>query len=175
VPIVLARITAVQIRNERPEDLPAIREITAAAFAPMPYSSGTEPRIIDALRDAGALTISLVADRRGEVLGHIAFSPVEIAGEPGNWYGLGPVSVAPPCQGLGIGKALIEEGLDRLRALGAGGCVLLGDPGYYGRYGFEHDPALTYADGPPEAFQRLVLQGEAAQGEVRYHAAFAVA
>ena len=161
-----------QIRNERPEDLPAIREITAAAFAPMPYSTGTEPRIIDALRDAGALTLSLVADRRGEVLGHVAFSPVEINGERGNWYGLGPVSVSPPYKGLRIGKALIEEGLDRLREQGAGGCVLLGDPGYYGRYGFVRDPELTYADGPPEAFQRLVLRGDAAKGEVRFHPAF---
>ncbi len=117
-----------QIRSERPEDLPAIRDITAAAFAPMPYSTGAEPRIINALRESGALTLSLVADRHGEVLGHVAFSPVAINGEPGDWYGLGPVAVSPPYKGLRIGKALIEEGLDRLREMDAGGCVLLGDP-----------------------------------------------
>lgn len=164
-----------KIRDERPQDHSAIRQVTASAFASVPYSAGTEPRIIDALRSAGALSISLVADRRGEVLGHIAFSPVEIDGGPGGWYGLGPVAVAPPFMGLGIGKVLIETGLDRLRAMGAGGCVLLGDPGYYGRYGFAHDPQLTYDGGPPEAFQRLVLNGEAPRGAVRYHPAFDVA
>jgi putative acetyltransferase len=101
-----------------------------------PYSTGTEPRIIDVLRDAGGLTISLVADRRGEVLGHVAFSPVEIDGAPGDWFGLGPVAVAPPFIGLGVGKALIDAGLDRLRRLSAGGCAVLGDPGYCHRYGY---------------------------------------
>ncbi len=163
-----------QIRSERPEDLPAIRDITAAAFAPMPYSTGAEPRIINALRESGALTLSLVADRHGEVLGHVAFSPVAINGEPGDWYGLGPVAVSPPYKGLRIGKALIEEGLDRLREMDAGGCVLLGDPGYYCRYGFVRDPDLTYPYGPPEAFQRLVLKGAAPKGEVEYHPAFYV-
>lgn len=161
-----------QIRDERPEDLPAIRDVTTAAFATMPFSGGTEARITDALREAGALTLSLVADRHGEVVGHIAFSPVTIDGREGDWYGLGPVSAKPPHRGLGIGTALIEAGLDRLRALGAGGCVLLGDPGYYHRFGFVADPALFYPHGPAEAFQRLVLKGDEPRGEVAYHPAF---
>lgn len=164
-----------QIRDERPEDLAAIRDVTAAAFALVPYSTGTEPRIIDALRDAGALTLSLVAERRGSVIGHAAFSPVRVGGQPGDWHGLGPVAVAPPFMAVGIGKALIEAGLDRLRKLDAGGCVVLGDPRYYARFDFVRDPLLTYIGGPPEAFQRLVLNGEAPQGEVTYHPAFDIA
>lgn len=161
-----------QIRNERPGDVATIHDIIAAAFALVPHSTGTEPRIVEALRRADALTISLVADRRGEVLGHIAFSPVEIDGLSGGWYGLGPVAVAPAFIGLGIGKALIEDGLDRLRGVGASGCVVLGDPCYYGRFGFVRDRELTYAGGPAEAFQRLVLRGNAPRGEVRFHPAF---
>ncbi len=164
-----------QIRDERPEDLPAIRDVTTSAFATMPFSSGTEARITDALREEGALTLSLVADRRGEVVGHVAFSPVTIGGQAGDWYGLGPVSAKPPHRGLGIGTALIEAGLDRLRALGAGGCVLLGDPGYYHRFGFVTDPALFYPHGPAAAFQRLLLRGDPPTGEVAYHSAFDVA
>ena len=164
-----------EIRAERPEDAEAIRQVTAAAFAPMPYSAGTEPRIVDALRDAGALTLSLVAEREGRVVGHIAFSPVLIDGQASGWYGLGPVSVAPALQRQGIGDALIREGLQRLKDLGAGGCVLLGDPGYYARFGFETDPRLTYAGGPAEDFQRLTLREPQPTGDVSYHPAFDVA
>jgi predicted N-acetyltransferase YhbS len=164
-----------QIRDERPGDEAAIGEITRAAFAGVPHSSQTEPRIVEALRQAGALTLSLVAVGDQEIVGHIAFSPVLIDGQPGDWYGLGPVSVEPELQAGGIGTALIRAGLDRLRDIGAHGCVLLGDPNYYRRFGFVADPELTYAGGPPEAFQRLGLTGEPAKGEVTYHPAFEVA
>lgn len=163
-----------QIRDEHPQDADAIRQVTEAAFATVSHSSGSEGRIIDALRAADALTLSLVAVRGGEVIGHIAFSPVRIDDRPGAWFGLGPVSVRPDLQGLGIGAALIREGLDRLRGLGGQGCVLLGDPRYYGRFGFVHDPALTYAGGPPHAFQRLVLEVVPPRGKVSYHAAFGI-
>ncbi len=82
-----------EIRPERPEDIDTIRTLTTAAFHPMPYSSGTEAAIIDALRQAGALTLSLVAIHDGDVAGHVAFSPVTINGAASGWYGLGPVSV----------------------------------------------------------------------------------
>jgi predicted N-acetyltransferase YhbS len=161
-----------QIRDERPADAAAIRAVTDAAFAGVPHSNQTESRIIDALRKAGALTLSLVALRREQLVGHIAFSPVLIDGVACDWYGLGPVSVVPELQGLGVGAALIRAGLERLRDIGARGCVLLGDPRYYGRFGFVHDPQLTYAGGPPPAFQRLVLDGPPPHGAVTYHAAF---
>ncbi|HWJ70003.1 MAG TPA: N-acetyltransferase [Sphingobium sp.] len=162
------------IRDEQPGDVAAIRDLTAAAFSHAPHSSGTEAAIVDALRRAGALTLSLVAVDAG-VIGHVAFSPVSIAGVDGDWQGLGPVSVAAAHQRQGIGEALIRAGLERLRADGAAGCVVLGDPAYYGRFGFISDPRLSFADVPPDYFQRLVFRGRSPAGEVRYHPAFATA
>ncbi|MBR1207909.1 MULTISPECIES: GNAT family N-acetyltransferase [unclassified Bradyrhizobium] len=163
-----------QIRDERDEDA-AISHITTAAFATAPHSSGTEARIVEALRQAGALTVSLVATSdHGRIVGHVAFSPAQIGSTPGRWYGLGPVSVAPDLQRQSIGGALIREGLARLAALNADGCVLLGDPAYYSRFGFVSDPALTYGGKPSPYFQWLVLKGEPTKGDVRYDAAFDV-
>lgn len=163
----------IEIRPERPEDADAIRAVTQAAFAGASHSSGTEAAIVDALRAAGALTVSLVALQNGAVAGHVAFSPVTIDGKAGAWFGLGPVSVRPDRQRAGVGRALIGQGLDRLKRMGAEGCVVLGDPGYYGRFGFQSDRALRYADVPPEYFQRLVFAGPAPRGEVAYHPGFA--
>ncbi len=162
----------VRIREERPGDIAAIRRITAEAFRGMPYSSQTEAAIVDALRDAGALAVSLVAVEDGDVVGHVAFSPVRIGGADAGWFGLGPVSVRPDRQTRGIGTALIETGLARLKRDGAPGCVLVGAPGYYGRFGFENDPDLRYADAPAEYLLRLALGGSAPSGEVGFHPAF---
>ena len=162
------------IRDERPADAPTIHALTEAAFEGRPFSDQTEARVVDALRAAGALTLSLVAVEGDHILGHIAFSPVTINGEAGDWYGLGPVSVWPDHQRRGVGKALIGAGLDRLRARAAGGCVLLGNTAYYRRFGFQHDPELFEGSGPPWAFQRLILRGPRRTGEVRFHPAFDV-
>ncbi len=163
----------VEIEEERPEDVAGIREVTAAAFAQAPHSSGTEAEIVEALRQAGVLTLSLVAREGGELVGHVAFSPVTIEGRAkGKWFGLGPVSVRPGRQRRGIGTALIEAGLARLREMGADGCVLVGDPAYYRRFGFEVDSRLRYGDLPPGLLQKLSFTGAEAVGEVRYHAAF---
>jgi putative acetyltransferase len=91
----------------------------------------TEQFIVNALRAADALTISLVAEVGTRVVDHIAFSPVTISDRSHNWYGLGPVSVLPEFQKQGIGKSIIHEGLSLLQALGAKSCVLVGDPEYY--------------------------------------------
>jgi predicted N-acetyltransferase YhbS len=160
------------IRDETPHDAAAIHAVTEQAFATMPYSDGDEPELVDKLRAAGALTLSLVAEEDGAVLGHIAFSPVRIDGAGGDWYGLGPVSVRPERQRQGIGAALIRAGLARLEALGAAGCVLLGHRDYYPRFGFAHDPGLTFAGTVNPAFQHLTLRGETPRGEVVYHEAF---
>jgi predicted N-acetyltransferase YhbS len=163
----------VQVEPERPGDAIQISQITTAAFAPMPFSDGDEARVIDALREVGALSISLVAIAAdGELVGHVAFSPVRIDGQPGDWYGLGPVSVATRMQRRGVGSALISEGLDRLRELMAAGCVLLGNPDYYRRFGFLNDPKLTYRGQPNPYFQRLVLVGPPAKGDASFHPAF---
>ncbi len=164
------------IRPEQPADAAAIRALTTEAFAAAPHSSGTEAAIIDGLRAAGALTLSLVAvedDAKPDtILGHVAFSPVTIDGAERGWFGLGPVSVRPGRQRGGVGSELIREGLQRLREIGAGGCVLLGDPGYYGRFGFAADPALVLEGVPPEYFMRLAFGAGVPAGTVRYHAAF---
>lgn len=161
-----------KIRSEASADQAVIRRITDAAFAGGEHSSGTEGAIVDALRDAGALTVSLVAEVDGQPVGHVAFSPVMVDGQDIGWFGLGPVSVRPDRQGRGIGSALIREGLGRLRWRGAKGCVVLGDPDYYLRFGFGHDPDLRYEGAPPEYFMRLVMAGPAPAGSVAYHAAF---
>ncbi|MEG3791835.1 N-acetyltransferase [Lysobacter sp. CCNWLW3] len=168
-------VGAPSIRDERAGDIGAIRAVVAAAFAGHPHSRQTEHHIVDALRAADALSLSLVAERDGEVLGHVAFSPVAIGdGSPG-WYGLGPVAVAPAQQRHGIGRALIEAGLARLRALDAAGCVVAGDPAYYARFGFAANADLRYPGLPPEYFMALPLAGASARGEVAYHAAFDLA
>lgn len=164
--------TTLEIRAERPADVATISAITTAAFKTAPYSSGTEARIIENLRAAQALTLSLVAVDQDDIVGHVAFSPVGIPGAEGDWYGLGPISISPDRQGRGIGTLLMRAGLDQLRTLGAAGCVLLGDPGYYGRFGFESDPNLTYGGAPSPYFQRLILVGPPAKGDVTYHPAF---
>ena len=118
------------IRNETVSDIKAIDEVTIAAFQNLPISNHTEQFIINALRAANVLTISLVAEIDGRLVGHIAFSPVTISDGSLNWYGLGPVSVLPEHQRQGIGKSLIQEGLSSVKALGGQGCVLVGDPYY---------------------------------------------
>ncbi|CAN7612962.1 N-acetyltransferase [Rhizobium sp. LjRoot30] len=160
------------IRTEGPDDAAAIDAVTRAAFTDHPHSDQTEHLIVERLRRSGALSVSLVAEEDGKILGHIAFSPVEIGDGISNWYGLGPVSVAPDRQGEGIGGALVRAGLERLSELGAGGCVVMGEPGYYGRFGFGHHHDLVLADCAPQYFMGLALSGPMACGIVRYNSAF---
>jgi len=161
-----------EIRAEAPNDIAAISAVTAAAFANVPFSDQTEPAIVDALRRAGALCVSLVATEGGEVIGHIAFSPVLINRQAGGWYGLGPVSVRPDRQRQGVGQRLIKQGLEELGRRDAEGCVVFGGPAYYGRFGFLNDPGLQFAGAPPGYFQRLAFKNSLPKGEVSYHAAF---
>ena len=166
-------MTGWTIRDERPGDQAAIAALTDVAFRTVRHGDGGESTIIARLRDSGELALSLVVESRDlAIIGHVAFSRVTISdGTPG-WYGLGPISVIPLRQRAGIGGAMANEGLARLRSLGASGCVVLGDPQYYGPLGFAHDPALVFPGPPPEYFQRLVLSGAEPSGEVRYADAF---
>ena len=125
------------IRDEQIEDIQAIEELTTAAFKNIEYSSHTEHFIINALRENHQLTLSLVALKNNIVVGHIAVSPVSMSSGAAGWFGLGPISVLPDQKGLGIGSRLVYAALDRLKALDAKGCVLLGDPKYYARFGFQ--------------------------------------
>lgn len=160
------------IRDEKPADIGAIRSVVTAAFKDVPHASGTEAAIVDALRDKGVLTLSLVAEVHREVVGHIAFSPISIDGRQLGWFGLGPVAVNRHMQRRGIGKALIEAGIKRITDSVANGCVVLGDPAYYGRYGFERDPNLRFPNASEQYFQRLVFHGRRPSGIVEYHSSF---
>ena len=160
------------IRDETPADYGAITEVTIAAFKTLPISNNTEQFIIHALRNAGALTISLVAEIDGEVVGHIAFSPVAIADGSTDWYGLGPVSVLPELHKQGIGKTLVLEGLSRLEALGTKGCALVGDPEYYVRFAFENIPTMIHEGIPQEYFLALPFTDEIPAGTVTFHEGF---
>ena len=160
------------IRPERHGDEDAIGDVTRKAFESHPYSHQTEHFIIEALRKASALSVSLVAEQGGIVVGHIAFSPVLIAHASSAWYGLGPVSVLPELQRKGIGRALIEHGLAKVRECGGTGCVLVGDPAYYTRFGFANTPSLVLDGVPQEFFLSLSLGDSSARGQVTFHPAF---
>ena len=160
------------IRLERPADLSAIRALIAASFAVHPHSDRTEHHIVDRLRADGALTLSLVAVQDELIVGHVAFSPVHIAdGSHGShgWYGLGPLAVLSGYRRRGIGAALVVRGLDLLRQLDAAGCVVLGEPNYYARFGFHRilpcccrvsrpHPSWPCGSrrGPPEVWSRII-------------------
>ena len=162
------------IRHETPADIPAIRAVNEAAF-----ETGAEAALVDALRENGKFTLSLVADTGGEVVGHILFTDIEM--EPGGAdariLGLAPMAVRPDRQGGGIGSALVRRGLEYCLELGYRGVVVLGHPAFYPRFGFA--PASRYGisciyDAPDEAFMALSL-GDAVlpRGRALYQPEFA--
>lgn len=169
----------IEIRPEIPSDAPAIEAVIISAFRSAPHSGNNEQIIVGALREARQLTVTLVADARtahdavsGKVIGHVAISPVSVStGAPG-WFGLGPLSVLPEYQRRGVGTRLMRDALRALQEKGAAGCVVLGDPAYYGRFGFLADPALVFPGVPPEYFQALSFGSSKPRGVVSYHAAF---
>ena len=162
------------VRPETEKDSAAIQSINVAAFADHPFSHQTEHLTVNVLRDAGALILSLVAEDAGQVVGHIAFSPALIDGKDLDWLTLGTIAVAPKRQRQGIGSRLVETGIEALRQLGANGCLLVGDPAYYQRFGFRHSQSLTVEHVPPEYFMCLPLAGEIPHGAVTHHPAFYV-
>jgi putative acetyltransferase len=162
----------ITIRSETDADIGTITKVTIAAFKTLEISNHTEQFIIEALRVAKALTISLVAEVNGRVVGHIAFSPVTISDGTRNWYGLGPFSVLLEYQRQGIGKALIREGLSRLKDMNAQGCCLVGHPDYYRKFGFSNMPGLGHEGVPQEVFFALSFDGHTPQGTVTFHDGF---
>jgi putative acetyltransferase len=160
------------IRKETVADIEKIAEVTIAAFNTLPISNHTEQFIINALRAADALTISLVAEINGRIVGHIAFSPVTISDGSTGWYGLGPVSVLPDYHKQGIGKSLVNAGLSLLKELGGQGCALVGDPNFYQRFGFRNFPELVHKGVPQEVFLALPFTAKVPQGIVVFHEGF---
>jgi predicted N-acetyltransferase YhbS len=168
----------ISIRPERPTDIDALDELIRAAFRDQAYSGHTEQQILRALRAAGQLTVSLVAEGPGEegagLLGQVALSPVSISDNSPHWYGLGPLAVRPGWQRQGIGTELMQQALAELQALGAAGCVLLGEPGFYRRFGFEPRPGLLLPGVPAEYFMALAFGAAVPRGIVSYCDAFTV-
>ncbi|MEW6521241.1 MAG: N-acetyltransferase [Thermodesulfobacteriota bacterium] len=137
------------IRAESPADIDAITAVTIAA-----------------------LTLTLVAELDGQVVGHIAFSPVAISDGSQNWHGLGPISVLQAYQRQGIGKALVQEGLSRLKALGGNGCAFVGDPGFYQRFSFRNIPGFIHEGIPQEVFLALPFTEKIPHGAIVFHQGF---
>ena len=160
------------IRKETTSDIEAISQVTIAAFRTLPISNQTEQFIIEALRAAGALTLSLVAEIDGRVVGHVAFSPIIISDGAKDWYGLGPVSVLPEYQKQGIGKSLINEGLSLLKQLNGKGCALVGDPNYYKWFGFKNFSEIVYEGVPQDVFLALPFNEKIPQGILVFHEGF---
>lgn len=164
---------AIKIRAETPADVPAIHAVTVAAFLHAEHTSHTEQHIVDDLRKAGALTLSLLAEDDGKVVGHVVVSPVSIADGATGWFGLGPISVDPAFQKQGIGSQLMHEALNQLRQRDAAGCVVFGYPRYYERFGFKPEPTLVLPEMPPEYFLAITFGPALPCGSVSYHDAFA--
>jgi putative acetyltransferase len=162
----------IEIRDETAADFQAIESVTIAAFLNAPHTGHNEHAIVRLLRDSGCLSVSLVAVADGMIMGHVAMSPVTISSGVRNWFGLGPISVLPQRQRRGVGSLLMHEALRRLRESDAAGCVLLGDPRYYSRFGFKADVDLILPGVPTEYFQAITFGASRARGIVAYHAAF---
>ena len=158
------------IRDETAGDIPAIGRLVTEALLMLAQSTGTEAGIVEALRAQGALALSLVAEDEGAVVGYLAASAARIGTQDG-WGLIGPLAVLPSRHGQGIGTALMAEALRRLRATGRG-AALVGDPAYYGRFGFRAFPGLRVAGCPPEVVMALPFDGTAPCGELIHHPAF---
>ena len=158
------------IRDETKHDIPAIGRLVTEALRMLAQSTGTEAGIVEALRAADALTLSLVAEEEGRVTGYLATSAARIGTQEG-WGLIGPLAVLPSRHRQGIGSALMAEALCRLRK-SCRGAALVGDPAYYGRFGFQAFPGLGVAGCPPEVVQALPFNGDAPSGELIHHPAF---
>jgi putative acetyltransferase len=161
----------VTLRTELPADHAGVRRVNELAFG-----QPGEADVVDALRAAGAATLSLVAVDGDRVVGHILFSPVTVASPSGDFtaLGLAPMAVLPELHRRGVGSRLVRAGLDELRRAGHEVVVVLGHPGYYPRFGFERASARGIRwehDAPDEAFLVLELRPGALRGRggvVRY-------
>ena len=165
----------ITFRPESPEDIAAIAEVNRQAFG-----QPGEADLVDELRAVGALSLSMVAEADGKVVGHVAFSPMRLDQQPDTprALGLGPMAVLPEYQNQGIGLGLLQAGLDACRQQGAEIVLVLGHPKFYPRAGFEVASGFGIRceyNAPEEAFMAIELvAGSIAQyaGVAHYHPAF---
>ena len=165
-----------KIRNESIQDHAAISTIHREAFKNDPHrepgTGPTEHLIVEELRADHALTLSLVAETEEGVVGHIALSPTTIGTTSKNWFILGPVGVLPDHQGQGVGSVLIREALAAMRANGAHGIVLVGDPAFYERFGFLSLDRITYPGVPQQFVLALPWTEDIPTGDIVHNKAF---
>ena len=159
-------------RKENNSDVESITHVTIEAFKQHPISRQTEHFIVKALRSAGALSISLVAEIDGQIVGHIAFSPLTASDGTKDWFGMGPVSVLPDHQNQGMGKALINTGLSLLKDMGGQGCALVGPPDYYCKFGFKNYPEMIHEGIPQDVFLALPFGRGIPNGFIYFHEGF---
>lgn len=149
----------ITIRPEEPADVEVIHSIHQSAFP-----TEAEARLVDRLREDRKLALSLIAEVEDRMVGHVAFSPVCV--EPQNsrnqGLGLGPVAVLPEWQGKGIGEQLISTGIEDCRREGYTFIVVLGEPEYYGRFGFRRASLFGLGNeyGVDDPFMALELKLE---------------
>lgn len=158
------------IRSETPADIAALSALIPRAFATAKVASGTEAAVVTRLRAEGGLVLSRLAEEGGVLLGHLAASPATIGGR-GGWACIGPLAVAPEAQGRGIGQALMRDALAILAERGAAGAVLVGDPGYYTRFGFLPDCGVELAGVPGRYVMAKPLGAPLARGALACHPA----
>jgi putative acetyltransferase len=138
----------------------------------MSFAAGDEQDVPGRLRDRRRLALSLVAEADGEIVGQATFSRMLVSAAPSDWYALGPISVAPEHQGVGIGGQLIRAGIAALEKLKAVGIALTGDPNYYCRFGFEVSPTWAPPNEPAEYFQILRIAGSYPHSTLFFDPAF---
>lgn len=160
------------IRPEYFHDHEAIAAVTQRAFAPMPFADGDEQHLPRKLRDAGDLSLSLVAEKADKLIGQITFSPAIARDGSQGWFALGPVAVDPEYQSLGIGGQMIISGIDWLYKQDAAGCILVGNPSYYSRFGFISFPSLCPIQNLKQFFQILPMRIKQPKTIVDFHPLF---
>lgn len=158
------------VRYERADDIPAISRVVTEAMLTLAQANGTEASIVEKLRADGALVLSLVAEEEGQVIGYLAASAARIGSQDG-WGLIGPLAVLPSRHRQGTGKALMMEALRRLRIISRG-AALVGNPRYYGRFGFRAYPGFGVTGCPPEVVLALPFDGTEPRGELTHHPAF---
>lgn len=142
------------------------------AFSGHPHSVQNEYEIVEKLRSSHSL-ITEITDYDGDLLtGYCAFSPLLLNGKPAKWAGAGPLAVLPGYQNKGMGTALMQEGIRKLQSLGYEGCVLVGDPVFYSRFGFMPHQDMILENIPAEYFLVLSFSGIIPKAKVAFHPAF---
>jgi putative acetyltransferase len=160
------------IRLEEPRDITTVQDVIRRAFAPMPFGDDNDQHLTNKFRAAGELSLSLVAEKDGVIVGHVALTPAVHESGAAGWFALGPLAVEPDLQRKGIGTALIAEAKVWLAGRGAAGCIVMGDTNYYPRHGFMPTPESAPPNEPAAYFMVLAMQRQIPPGRFAFHPLF---